>query len=881
MISSYITPSIFRTLLLGLHIILDDGGTRKRIHIWPHRDHQSSAIIVDKYDTILEKGKWHKLTFTSNHSSVIMSRQASTHSTLSAEDEQFRRRIQGAIETVKAWDADEALLRQVCESIPFADLRSNHDNNNKSNNNKFSRPEDAVLEPTVRFVQRLARYFQDKMTWINQPACPCQQCTNNNNGSNSNKKSTMDPQGTRGPETEEEKAGGASRVEVYKCSQCQQLVTFPRYNKVSKLFDTHSGRCGEYANLFGVYCRAVGLETRYIHDVTDHVWTEVYIPNHGGGSSSGGSGSGYWMMIDSCEGIIDETSMYEAGWGKKLSYMIAVSTTHVVDVSPKYTRQWNDGDFQARRRASTSSELAGEQILQQINDRLKSESNMTVKETEQVDRRLKRELHQLRQERHQSEWEHQYGRGRISGSLAWKSQRQEDGHGNKKGKSDAGGSKKDAPAHSHVETYYPVAHHNNDTSTISIAVRPNPVIRHEAIQVNGVACATGVFKSLSVVVVDHEYLGCILQSRCCLSLQQLLDFVETVPANRIVVVAGSIPIPNANKKKEEEEDEDESSTSTVKEKLSRQLGGFDATLVKDGDSVLYIGQILAKPDWAVCCSAKDAPFGFVLEADADATQSSSIISTQKKERKLKTISNFRSASVVGRVPEPIMSLQTQKLATHTHKRDAFLSCVSMDMDNMDNNQYCKYSGYTTAPGLPVYLLGETAYPLTQTEATATADQGNNKHNVWTTFLLLPPPLVAEDDIGVPDDDDLDSEAEATKSSKQQVPLFEVPVDTNFFVQNLGPQLLRGQSRISTVEALQNTRLVAFYFSAHWCGRKCSANILRSSEIDEFVWFCWRIALPVPRATLPSYGTLLIRFFACTLNHAISVSPIHSNAGRNV
>lgn len=46
---------------------------------------------------------------------------------------------------------------------------------------------------------------------------------------------------------------------------------------------------------------------------------------------------------------------------------------------------------------------------------------------------------------------------------------------------------------------------------------------------------------------------------------------------------------------------------------------------------------------------------------------------------------------------------------------------------------------------------------------------------------------------------------------------DVPVDEGFFTNTLGTTLLKNQNKISTVAALSNTRLVAIYFSAHWCG----------------------------------------------------------------
>ena len=131
---------------------------------------------------------------------------------------------------------------------------------------------------------------------------------------------------------------------VYKCPTCgdRQTTTFPRYNSARKLFETKKGRCGEWANLFGLYCRSVGFETRYITDFTDHVWVEVW--SHLRGS---------WIHADACEGKIDEPSMYESGWGKKLNYIIALWNEgggQVADVTGRYSRKMLSDEMQARRR---------------------------------------------------------------------------------------------------------------------------------------------------------------------------------------------------------------------------------------------------------------------------------------------------------------------------------------------------------------------------------------------------------------------------------------------------------------------------------------------------------------------------------------------------
>ena len=251
---------------------------------------------------------------------------------------------------------------------------------------------DSATDKSV--LMELLRWFKyEFFKWAG--TIPCESC-----GKGTGNVGSMRPNG-------EEMRHGAGIVEAHKCGECQHVTRFPRYNDPVKLLQTRRGHCGEWANCFTLCCIALGFEARHVVDHTDHVWTEVWVED-----------MGRWVHMDPCESRFDAPLMYEGGWGKKLTYVIAYSNEGVVDVTRRYTKK-----FAELKRMAVSEEGLS-RILTRETQRLRSllsperralvEARATAEETE-----LSSGIASDRQLRASEEG------GRTTGSWQWRAARGE------------------------------------------------------------------------------------------------------------------------------------------------------------------------------------------------------------------------------------------------------------------------------------------------------------------------------------------------------------------------------------------------------------------------------------------------------------------------
>ncbi len=248
------------------------------------------------------------------------------------------------------------------------------------------------------YVKELLHWYKKEFfSWCNKPKCPL--CDSDKN---------IQPLGTC-RSNDFEKKYQSYNTELYSCLGCGGVeVRFPRYNSPFKLLQTKTGRCGEWANLFGCILYACGFKTRFVSNYEDHVWNEFYNEEEK-----------RWIHVDPCEEAYDTPLVYEQGWGRVMTFVVAASDEEIVDVTPRYVKDW----CIVKERRSDFMENTLKAIIRNINSNL----FMKLSEEEKVklEERRKLENEEFANKTMVCQVKEEEQLPRQSGSLDWRKNRGE------------------------------------------------------------------------------------------------------------------------------------------------------------------------------------------------------------------------------------------------------------------------------------------------------------------------------------------------------------------------------------------------------------------------------------------------------------------------
>lgn len=486
----------------------------------------------------------------------------------------------------------------------------------------------------------------------------------------------------------------------------------------------------------------------------------------------------------------------------------------MVDVTKRYTRKFFSEEMQSRRAEFCSSEETLQALLAQVNASWKTAASRTASATRvsEMERREKIEAQFLQTSQSRAteiEANAEECEGRLSGSLAWRASRDELGtlQTTKPGKKSTD---RTITASFHRESFLP------RTSLEFLRMRAiclppnisNTVLPlHQAIVVSEVECAVGE-EGLNIVVVD-EQTGCILQSRLFPNWENANSFVNMVPDGRIIILSmiGSVSSSKSL-----------SDMPSIAPTICSRLGGFP-TSIDDDENIAFIGQVGFHPGWValVVSSASELP-GSVK---ADVSVKHSFNGYSASNITLVEDHDVIPRRVFARLSEDVMPLATQLLASDDQKRLAATNAMKSNPALV---------GYVTKHKYPIYLFSVSAFPMQPTPKDAADATG------WKTYYFLPtaiaPKMVSlkrcsciifcnvtlTQTIFIDEQCNLSA---GVKDSKSSI-LIEIPVNTTFFASLFGKDLIRNSDSktssisVPTQDALAGKRLVALYFSEHWC-----------------------------------------------------------------
>ena len=248
------------------------------------------------------------------------------------------------------------------------------------------------------YVKELLHWFKREFfSWCNKPKCPI--CDSDKN---------IQAVGTT-TSNEYERKYQSYRTEVYTCKGCEGIeVRFPRFNHPFKLLQTKTGRCGEWANLFGCILYTCGFKTRFVSNYEDHVWDEFYNEEEK-----------RWIHVDPCEEAYDTPLVYEQGWKRVRTFVVAASDEEIVDVTPRYVKDW----CIVKERRSEKNENTLKAIINNMNNLL--ESKLNNEDKNKLYERRKLEQEEFANKTGECKISDEEKMPRQSGSLQWRQDRGE------------------------------------------------------------------------------------------------------------------------------------------------------------------------------------------------------------------------------------------------------------------------------------------------------------------------------------------------------------------------------------------------------------------------------------------------------------------------